>query len=283
MFKVSNLRFRYPKNKEDTIKGISFEFSQGEIFGFLGPSGAGKTTTQKIMTRILKGFDGQILYKGKPLEDYGREFFNDIGVGFEVPVHFSKLTAMENIDFYRKLYPRHADVEKLMRRVGLWDDRNKTVAEFSQGMKIRLNFVRAMLNDPKMLFLDEPTNALDPANARIVKDMILEFKEAGGTVFLTTHLMHDAEELCDRVAFIADGEIREIESPKNLKLRFGRRILDVEYRDGEVKKETFDLDGLGYNERFLEIIRTKEIVTMHSGETTLDDIFIRVTGVRLHG
>lgn len=203
--------------------------------------------------------------------------------GFEVPVHFSKLTAMENLNFYMKLYPRHADVEKLMTEVGLWDHRNKKVAEFSQGMKIRLNFVRAMLNAPRMLFLDEPTNGLDPRNARIIKDMILEFKKAGGTVFLTTHLMHDAEELCDRVAFIANGEIREIDSPKNLKLRYGRRVVDVEYLvDGQLNKETFNLDDLGTNERFFEVVKNRKIVTMHSGETTLDEIFIKVTGVKLH-
>ncbi|MEW6244217.1 MAG: ABC transporter ATP-binding protein [Bacillota bacterium] len=282
MFQISNLRFRYPRAKEDTIRGISFEFREGEIFGFLGPSGAGKSTTQKIMTKILKGFEGQILYRGRDLNACGREIFNDIGVGFEVPVHFSKLTAMENIDFYKRLYRCSADVEWLLKRVGLWDDRNKKVAEFSQGMKIRLNFVRALLNDPKVLFLDEPTNGLDPKNARIIKDMILEFKQSGGTVFLTTHMMHDADELCDRIAFIVNGEIREIDSPKNLKLRFGRRVVEVEYRDGETKKAMFNMDGLGFNEQFLDIIRNKELVTMHSGETTLDDIFIKVTGVKLH-
>ncbi len=282
MFQISNLRFRYPRAKEDAIRGISFEFREGEIFGFLGPSGAGKSTTQKIMTKILKGFKGQILYRGRDLNAWGREIFNDIGVGFEVPVHFSKLTAMENIDFYKRLYRRTADVESLLKRVGLWDDRNKKVAEFSQGMKIRLNFVRALLNDPKVLFLDEPTNGLDPQNARIIKDMILEFKRSGGTVFLTTHMMHDADELCDRIAFIVNGEIREIDSPKNLKLRFGRRVVEVEYKDGGTKKATFNMDGLGFNEQFLDIIRNKELVTMHSGETTLDDIFIKVTGVKLH-
>lgn len=113
--------------------------------------------------------------------------------------------------------------------------------------------------------------------------MIREFKQGGGTVFLTTHLMHDADELCDRVAFIAGGEIREIDSPRNLKLRFGQRLVTVEYRDdgGGVRKESFDMNGLGSNERFFHILRTKEIVTIHSGETTLDDIFIKVTGVKL--
>lgn len=285
MFQVNDLRFRYPGAKSDTIKSISFQFSPGEIFGFLGPSGAGKSTTQKILIRILENYRGEILYCGKDLRTCGREFFDDIGVGFEVPVLFSKLTALENLDFYGRLYQRQTDVEALMQRVGLWQDRHKRVGEYSKGMKVRLNFVRAMLNDPQVLFLDEPTSGLDPQNARIIKDIILEFQRAGGTVFLTTHLMHDAEELCDRVAFIAEGEIREIDSPKNLKLRYGRHMVDVEYKqtDGRLQKASFDMDGLGENEEFLHIIRHLELVSIHSGETTLDDIFIKVAGVRLHG
>jgi len=283
MFEVADLRYRYPTGKDDVIRGISFDFAKGEIFGFLGPSGAGKSTTQKLLIGILKGFRGRVMYQGKDLASYGRDIYRDIGVGFEVPVHFSKLTAMENLGFYGNLYPQRIDVEPLMRQVGLWEDRNKRVAEYSKGMKVRLNFVRAMLNDPKILFLDEPTNGLDPQNARIIKDIILDYRAKGGTVFLTTHAMHDADELCDRVAFIADGEIREIDSPKSLKLRFGNRLVSVEYRDGATAKETFALDGLADNEAFLTLLRTKEIVTIHSGETTLDDIFIKVTGVRLHG
>lgn len=283
MFEVRDLRYRYPTGKDDTIRGMDFGFEAGEIFGFLGPSGAGKSTTQKILIGILRGYRGKIMYQGRALETYGREIYRDIGVGFEVPVHFSKLTAMENLDFYRRLYPRHADIESLMRRVGLWEDRNKRVAEFSKGMKVRLNFVRAMLNDPKVLFLDEPTNGLDPQNARIVKDIIAEYRQAGGTVFLTTHLMHDADELCDRVAFMADGEIREIDSPLNLKLRYGNRVLYVEYREDDSNHRVeFPLDGLADNQQFLGVLRSKDIVTIHSGETTLDDIFIKVTGVRLH-
>lgn len=283
IFQVKDLRFTYPRNKVETIKGISFEFGQGEIFGFLGPSGAGKSTTQKLLIKMLKDYKGAALYRGKDLKSYGKEFFSEIGVGFEMPVHFSKLTAMENIDFFKRLYPKHADVESLMKRVGLWEHRHKKLGEFSKGMKMRLNFVRALLNSPTMLFLDEPTNGLDPQNARNIKDMILEFREAGGTVFLTTHLMHDADELCDRVAFMAEGEIREIDSPKNLKLRFGQRTVTVEYEDETRRNETFDMTTLRNNEHFFDIMRTKELITIHSGETTLDDIFIKVTGVKLNG
>ena len=283
MFKVSDLRFRYPGNKEDTIRGISFTFEKGEIFGFLGPSGMGKSTTQKLMTRILKGYSGEILYKGKDLREYDKTIFNDIGVGFEVPVLFSKLTALENLKFYRDLYPEGAKIRPILERLGLWEDRNKRVASFSKGMKSRLNFARALINNPKMLFLDEPTSGLDPANARIVKDMISEFRQNGGTVFLTTHMMHDVDELCDRVAFIAQGEIREISSPRDLKLRYGKREITLEYREGEgLSKGVFDMDTLKENQEFFTLLHNKDLVTIHSGETTLDEIFIKVTGVKVN-
>lgn len=279
VYQIKNLVFRYPKNEEDTIKGISFEIKKGEIFGLLGPSGVGKSTTQKILIKLLTDYKGEILYKGKDLKSYGSNYFEEVGVGFEMPVHFSKLTAEENLNFFKKLYSSTIDVDELLKRVGLYEDRKKKVSQFSKGMKVRLNFVRAMLNNPKVLFLDEPTNGLDPKNARIIKDLIKEFKEEGGTVLLTTHLMNDVDELCDRVAFMADGRIVEISTPKELKLKYGSREVDIEYRDGEgVKRATFGLDNLGENGEFLNIIKNYEIVTIHSKENTLDDIFIKVTG-----
>ena len=282
MFKVEDLKFRYPKNKENTIKGISFEIAKGEIFGFLGPSGAGKSTTQKVLIKILERFEGVITYNGKSITEFGDEFYEGIGVSFEMPIHFSKMTAMENIEFFLKLYKKNADIEDLMKRVGLWEDRDKMVGEFSKGMKIRLNIVRALLNSPEMLFLDEPTNGLDPTNAQILKDMIKEFRAAGGTVFITSHIMSDIDQLCDRVAFIVDGEIKEIDSPRNLKIKYGKRSMTLEYKEnGKTVSKEFPMDGIGKNEEFLNLLQTKEIETLHSGETTLEDIFIKVTGVKL--
>lgn len=280
MYKISNLRFKYPKNKEDTIKDISFEIKDGEIFGLLGPSGVGKSTTQKLLIKLLYGYSGEILYQGKDLNSYGNNYFEEVGVGFEMPVHFSKLTAEENLNFFKKLYSSTANTDELLKRVGLYAHRNKKIAQYSKGMKIRLNFVRAMLNNPKVLFLDEPTNGLDPKNARIIKEIIKEFKEQGGTVLLTTHLMNDVDELCDRVAFMAEGKIAEISTPKDLKLKYGFREVDVEYREEDrTVKSTFSLDNLGDNKEFINIIKEKEIITIHSKENTLDDIFIKVTGV----
>lgn len=283
MFKVKNLVFKYPKNQENTIKGIDFEIKQGEIFGFLGPSGAGKTTTQKILVKLLNYDQGEIVFDDKDLKSFNDAFYEEIGVCFEMPISFSKLTAMENLEFFQKLYKNHAEIQPLMERLGLWDDRNKLVGEYSKGMKIRLNLVRALLNKPKMLFLDEPTNGLDPKNSRIVKDMIREFAHNGGTVFLTSHIMSDVDELCDRVAFITDGKIAEIDSPRNLKIKYGKRTVTIEYNENnQTVSRVFEMNEIK-SESFTHLLQTKKIETIHSGETTLEEIFIQVTGVKLHG
>ncbi|MCR3905621.1 MAG: ABC transporter ATP-binding protein [Tenericutes bacterium] len=282
MFRVENLHFTYPKNKDETIKGISFDIAKGEIFGFLGPSGAGKSTTQKILIKLLDKYNGAIYYNNENIAELNDSFFENIGVSFEMPIHFSKMTAMENINFFLKLYKKNNDVETLMKRVGLWENRDKMVSEYSKGMKIRLNFVRAMLNSPEMLFLDEPTNGLDPTNAMILKDMIREFKKDGGTVFITSHIMSDIDQLCDRVAFVVDGQIKEMDSPRNLKIKYGKRTMKLEYKEnGKTVIEEFPMDGIGQNQSFLSLLQTKDIETLHSGETTLEDIFIHVTGVGL--
>jgi fluoroquinolone transport system ATP-binding protein len=282
MFKVEDLKYRYPKGEADVINGISFEIGKGEIFGFLGPSGAGKSTTQKILIKILGDYRGEISYSGRNITEFSDEFYESIGVSFEMPIHFSKMTAMENINFFLKLYKNNANVEELMRRVGLWEDKDKMVGEYSKGMKIRLNIVRAMLNNPEMLFMDEPTNGLDPMNAMILKDMIREFRENGGTVFITSHIMTDIDQLCDRVAFIVEGEIVEMDTPRNLKIKYGKRSMFLEYKEnGKTVGIEFPLDGIGKNKEFLDLLQTKEIETLHSGESTLEDIFIQVTGVKL--
>lgn len=283
VFEVKDLVFTYPKQDKAVVKGISFCVNQGEIYGFLGPSGAGKSTTQKILTKLLSNFSGEIVYMGKNLKEMHSDFYEEIGVGFELPVHFSKLTAMENLTFFQSLYKNKAEIEGLLKRLNLYEDKDKKVSEFSKGMKMRLNFARALLNNPKFLFLDEPTNGLDPVNAKIIKDMIIEFKENGGTVFLTTHLMSDVERLCDRVAFLNDGKIVETDTPKNLKIKYGKRHVEVEVAlNGKTEVKSFELHDLGYNEAFISTIKDKEIITIHSGETTLEDIFIKVTGVKAY-
>ncbi|HOA34419.1 MAG: ABC transporter ATP-binding protein [Clostridiales bacterium] len=282
-FSVQDLRFKYPSAKEDTLKGISFEVKEGEIFGLLGPSGAGKSTTQKILIKLLEDYKGSVKYFGKDLKDLGKSYYEEIGVGFEVPVHFSKLTALENLKFYSGFYKSKADIRELMERVGLWEYRDKKVGEFSKGMKVRLNFVRALLNKPRVLFLDEVTNGLDPKNARIIKDMIAEYRKDGGTVFLSTHLMNDVEQLCDRIAFCVNGSLVEVSTPRELKLKYGKREVKVEYNEnGNLSTAVFSLDGIGENEEFVNLLKSKQIETIHSGETSMEEIFIIVTGVELN-
>jgi fluoroquinolone transport system ATP-binding protein len=282
-FKIKDLHFRYPSGRKDTIKGISFDVHEGEIFGLLGPSGAGKSTTQKILVKLLENYRGNIEYFGRDFKTMGHSFYEEIGVGFEMPVHFTKLTALENMQFFAGFYKSTANIQELMERVGLWEYRNMKVGEFSKGMKVRLNFVRSMLNNPRVLFLDEVTNGLDPKNARIIKDMIAEFRNKGGTVFLTTHLMNDVEQLCDRVAFCVDGKLIETSTPRDLKLKYGKREVKVEYKDnGAIASAVFPLDGIGLNDEFNSLLKTADIETIHSGETSMEDIFIIVTGVELN-
>jgi fluoroquinolone transport system ATP-binding protein len=276
VFEVKNLRFRYPRSEKDVLCGISFDVNKGEIFGLLGQSGAGKSTTQKILTKLLTDYSGKITYMDKDLKSYDNSFYEDIGVGFEMPVHFNRLTGLENMRYFSKLYKKNADIESLMTKVGLYEYKDQLVSEYSKGMKVRLNFVRSLLNNPSVLFLDEVTNGLDPKNAHIIKDMILDFKKNGGTVFLSTHLMNDVEQLCDNVAFISEGKICEMSSPRDLKIKYGKKTVTAEYNEGGVLiKKEFDLKGLGENEKFLEILKTKNIETLHSGETSLDEIFIK--------
>jgi fluoroquinolone transport system ATP-binding protein len=283
-FKVKDLQFTYPKNEKATIKGISFEVEEGKIFGLLGPSGAGKSTTQKILTKLLDNYSGSITYFGKDLKAYQKEFYEEVGVGFEMPVHFNKLTAMENLQYFAGLYKKNIDYVDLLTKVGLFEARNQNVGEYSKGMKVRLNFVRAMLNDPKMVYLDEPTAGLDPKNAKILKDLILGYKKQGKTIFITTHLMGDVEQLCDHVVFITNGKISETSTVRDLKMKYGKKEVKIEYAEAsKIQEVTFPLQNIGKNEEFLKLLGTKTIDTIHSGETTLEDIFIKVTGDEFHG
>ncbi|WP_010275584.1 ABC transporter ATP-binding protein [Paenibacillus senegalensis] len=283
MIEVSGLTYTYPGAQAQTIKGIDFHIAQGEIFGFLGPSGAGKSTIQKVLIGVLKQYGGNVQVMGRELSGAKADYFEQIGVAFEFPNFYSRFTALENLSFFRSLYScKTEEPKKLLARVGLEEYAGEKVSGFSKGMKMRLNLCRALLNRPELLFLDEPTSGLDPVNAKLVKDLILEQKAEGRTVLLTTHNMSAAEELCDRVAFIVDGQVSLIDSPRELMIERGAKKLVVEYREGQDRKtEEFSLARLGCNERFLEIIREKPIETMHSQESTLERIFIDVTGRKL--
>jgi fluoroquinolone transport system ATP-binding protein len=284
MIHVKNLTFTYAQADAPAIKGLNFDIQNGEVFGFLGPSGAGKSTTQKILIRLLRNYVGDVSVFDNDLSAWSSDYYERIGVSFEYPNHYLKLTALENLVYFGSLYGGHKLApETLLDILGLAEDARVPVAQFSKGMKTRLGVARALLHDPELLFMDEPTAGLDPVNARRIKNLIKEQQHKGKTVFLTTHDMTVADELCDRVGFIVEGELALVDSPRALKLQHGKHSVRVEY-DGTKNKtaaQEFPLDGLGSNPDFLKLLGEHEIQTIHSLEASLEDIFIEVTGKSL--
>jgi fluoroquinolone transport system ATP-binding protein len=280
MIRVDNLTFTYAGSSAPAIKNLSFVVEPGEIFGFLGPSGAGKSTTQKILFRLLQGFHGSVHVFDRDLRDWGYEYFERVGVSFELPNHYTKLTAKENLRYFGALYQGPVvPPEALLEMVGLGEDGSMLVSQFSKGMKNRLSVARSLVNNPSLLFMDEPTAGLDPVNARKIKDLIKAQKDVGRTVFLTTHDMNIADELCDRVAFIVDGEISLTDSPRELKLRYGKAEVRVEFgSNGTYEQRDFTLTGLADNAEFLKLLREGSVRTLHTQEATLENIFIQITG-----
>ena len=277
---VDTLTFTYASGTMPAVRNLAFRIDRGEIFGFLGPSGAGKSTTQKVLTGLLRGYRGAVSVLGRDLREWGSDYYEQIGVSFELPNHYLRLTGAENLSYFRALY--RGDTrrpEALLEMVGLAEDGARLVSEYSKGMKTRLGVARALLNDPQLIFLDEPTVGLDPGSGRSIRNLIREMKEAGRTVFLTTHDMTVADDLCDRVAFIVNGEIRLVESPHDLKLAHGARTVVMEYGlGGSPGRREFPLDGLGANADFLALLREATVHTLHTQEATLEDVFLRVTG-----
>jgi fluoroquinolone transport system ATP-binding protein len=283
MITVKNLQYTYPQQEKKALQNLNFEIDKGEIFGFLGPSGSGKSTTQKILYKLLSGYAGEVAIMGKDLQAWGRDFYTHIGVGFELPNHYLKLTALENLQFFAAFYHKsYAAPLDLLRMVGLEKDAHKPVGDFSKGMKMRLNFVRAFMHAPDILFFDEPTSGLDPTNAHIVKNIIKQLRDEGKTIFITTHQMYDADELCDIVAFLVDGEIMALDTPQALKLQHAKNSVAISLKDQPNAEKLFlDLHNLHENQTFMQALRDNNIATIHSQEATLDDVFITVTGRNL--
>ncbi len=285
MITVKNLTYTYPGASRQTLHGLNFEVAEREIFGFLGPSGAGKSTTQNILIGLLKAYGGTIQVLNRDLNAWGQDYYEHVGVSFELPNHYLKLTARENLAYFQSLYSGDTlPPMQVLEWVGLQDDADKKVADYSKGMKIRLNVARSLIHRPKVLFLDEPTSGLDPVNARKIKDLILNLRSHGTTVFVTTHDMTVADQLCDRVAFVTAGNISVIDAPLALKKQYGKRNVQVEYLNGtrQPLHQEFPLDGLGDNGAFINLLKSaNRIETIHTQETTLENIFIEVTGQEL--
>lgn len=277
MIQVVDLSFSYTKNK--FLENIRFEVSEGEIFGFLGPSGAGKSTLQKILTGLIKTYKGQSIVNGVESKDFNNDFYENIGVDFEFPSLYEKLTGRENLEFFGSLYSKKLrNINEMLDMVGLKNDENKKVSEYSKGMKSRLNFIKALLHNPDILFLDEPTSGLDPNSSRDMKNIILQEKKNGKTIILTTHNMADAAELCDRVAFIVDGNVKALDTPHNLIMSKGASKIKYTYLDGTEKTGECLLSLTSGDKKLQELIESDRILSIHSSEPTLNDIFMEVTG-----
>jgi ABC-2 type transport system ATP-binding protein len=265
------------------VDHISFSVGSGEILGFLGPNGAGKTTTLKMLIGLLAPQDGKVTILGKDIVRERAEVQARIGVCFEEKSLYEDMSAAANLRFFASLFGiKKLDPTALLERVGLPDERKDRVSNYSKGMKQRLMVARALVNQPMVLFLDEPTDGLDPVSSEAIRDVIMEERDKGVTVFLTTHDMMEADKLSDRVAFISDGRIAAFDTPENLKHEYGKRILKMRYHsDGGIAEEELSLEDEKTGLRIREIMEGFEVLDMHTEEATLEDIFIRVTGKKL--
>ncbi|MBQ2932190.1 MAG: ABC transporter ATP-binding protein [Clostridia bacterium] len=277
MIQVSNLSFSY--TKKPFISDMTFSVSKGEIFGFLGPSGAGKSTLQKILIGMLTTYQGSVKVNGIECKERTKSFYEEIGVDFEFSTMYEKLTARENLEFFRSLYQKKGrPINTLLEMVGLEQDADKRVSEYSKGMKSRLNFIKALLHDPVLLCLDEPTSGLDPTNSRMMKNLILAERAKGKTILLTTHNMQDAAELCDRVAFIVGGKICALDSPHNLIMSRGAATVTYTWLDNGEHSISCPLNQISSDEQLRKLIAENRLQSIHSSEPTLNDIFMDITG-----
>lgn len=253
--------------KKKVLNDLSFQVEQKEIFGFLGPSGAGKTTTIKILTKQLVPNSGSCMVKAKKEE---------IGILSDNSGCYERLTVYRNLCFFAEISKTSKEkVEEVLKKVKLYDDKDKKVKDLSKGMRQRLLLACAVIHSPKLLFLDEPTAALDPATTEEIHKLLLQLREEGTTIFLTTHNMEEADELCDRVAFLNKGEIVEIGKPSELKLKYANNMVDILFDDH--KKISIDKD-ISSIIKCLKENNKKNLKSIHSQEPNLAEIFLKLTG-----
>ena len=269
---ISNLTKKF-KDKT-ALKEISFSISSGEIFGFLGPSGAGKTTTINILTGQLPPDGGEVKILGKDCTQLTSDDFLKLGIMSDNVGFYDRLSLYDNLLFFAKFHSVEiAYLDYLLKRLKLYDDRFNKAEKLSTGMKQRMLLIRAILHSPKVIFLDEPTSGMDPTLSQIVHELLLEIKNSGATIFLTTHNMDEATKLCDSIALLHEGKIVEQGSPREIIDKYSQTDkVKISYFDGREiivpKEEAYKY--LGEN--------TKTINTL---ETSLESIFIQLTGDKL--
>jgi ABC-2 type transport system ATP-binding protein len=262
------------------VDGISFAVAGGEVFGLLGPNGAGKTTTIRLLTGQLRPTAGRAQVAGCDVDSERELLKPRIGVVFEQQNLYERMSGEENLRFSAQLYRVDGRrVAEVLAQVGLVEQAAKRVQHYSNGMKQRLLIARALLHQPQVLFLDEPTKGLDPTVAREIRTLVAGLADQGVTVFLTTHYMEEADQLCRRVAFLDQGRIVALDTPEKLKVACGQRTLRVVLADGTVCD--LALDNPADGQRLGEWVAAGQIVTIHSAEATLEEVFIQLTGRRL--
>ncbi|MBN1273832.1 MAG: ABC transporter ATP-binding protein [Candidatus Aminicenantes bacterium] len=281
---VDNIEFSY--GNVHAVKGITFDVKEKEIFGFLGPNGAGKSTTIKMLTGQIFPKKGKISVLGMDVTKKTGRVQARIGVSFEQTNLYEQMSAVENLKLFADLFGvKKFDADKLLAMVDLHGRNRDHVSTFSKGMKQRLMLARALVNQPEILFLDEPTEGLDPVSADNIRKIILKERERGAAVFLTTHDMMEADKLSDRVAFIHEGKIVALDSPYHLKQKFGKRLIKVETEtaSGELKETEITMDEPYTADDVRSLFAEEKVITIHSEEASLEDIFIQITGRGLTG
>jgi ABC-2 type transport system ATP-binding protein len=276
---AESLTYRY--GQLTAVDGISFAVAEGEILGFLGPNGAGKTTTVRMLTGQSKPHGGRATLLGLDVARDTAAVQAQIGVCFEITNLYEQMSAVENLALFAQLYDAHdADLYALLGRVGLAGRERDRVATYSKGMKQRLMVARALVHQPRILFLDEPTEGLDPVSAEAIRNLVLEERARGATVFLTTHDMLEAERICDRVAFINQGRIAALDTPHSLKQSYGARVVEARVvgSDGALEARQIVLDQPETPDALQALFSREQVVTIHSREASLEDIFIQITG-----
>lgn len=257
------------------LNTISFEIKEGEIFGFLGPSGSGKTTMINILTGQLLADNGNTRLLGKDSQNLNPTDFKKIGMVSDKSGFYEKLSLEKNLLLYAKLYGVDLNrVDELLNKVGLLESKRILAEQLSTGMKQRMLLARALINQPKILFLDEPTSGLDPTTSKSIHELLVNLKENGTTIFLTTHDMNEATLLCDNLALLNKGKLIEQGNPADIiqKHNTNKRI-KVIYKNREERVLDFsELSSLVAN----------DIISIHSCEPTLEEIFITLTGEKLN-
>lgn len=276
-----NLRHISKKfSNKQALKDINITISKGEILGFLGPSGAGKTTTIKIVTGQMSQSSGTATILGSDTQNIDEKIYGEIGIVTDSSGIYEEFTVYENLILFAQLLNvNRTKIDQLLERVGLGEQKNQLAGKLSKGQTQRLVLARAVIHKPKLLFLDEPTSGLDPTTALEIHRMLLEFKNDGMGIFLTTHNMDEATKLCDNVALLNDGHIVEFGSPQDICLRYNS---EKKYRILLNSKEEVTLAQSKEDvQQLLKWMSSNIVEAIHSCEPTLENVFLRLTGKEL--